>query len=220
MGSRYGNCIIDETMAQMATCAGFVAYCGIATNAIYRDACVLTLTRSQAEQDRTTSLSEYILHAIQWQYTNGVAERREPACQKLNSRQLIRLSHPSAPGQSKNNCRKTRELERRNPTPRIHLPAKARRAGGAEKIVAAPSLQRTTLGPFAMNEAETRAEHIDPALEGGGLGRGRGQPHPARISDHAGPHRRTWAARQATDRRLCAGLSQHQAGGRRGQGVG
>jgi hypothetical protein len=32
----------------------------------------------------------------------------------------------------------------------------------------------------AMNEAETRAEHIDPAhIESGGLGRGRGQPHPA-----------------------------------------
>ena len=41
-----------------------------------------------------------------------------------------------------------------------------------------------------MNEAETRAEHIDPALEGGGLGRGRRQPHPARIPDHARPHRR------------------------------
>ncbi len=56
--------------------------------------------------------------------------------------------------------------------------------------------------------------------EGGGLGRRRGQPHPARVSDHTGPHRRPRPARQGADRRLRAGLSQHQAGGRRGQGVG
>ena len=59
-----------------------------------------------------------------------------------------------------------------------------------------------------MNEAETRAEHIDPALESRRLGRGRGQPHPARIPDHAGPPRRPRPARQAAHRRLRAGLSQ------------
>ncbi len=59
-----------------------------------------------------------------------------------------------------------------------------------------------------------------PRARGGGLGRRRRQPHPARISDHARPPRRPWAARQAAHRRLRAGLSQHQAGRRRGQGVG
>ena len=54
----------------------------------------------------------------------------------------------------------------------------------------------------SMNEAETRAEHIDPALEGGGLGRGRRQPHPARVPDHAWPPRRPRAARQGAHRRL------------------
>ena len=45
----------------------------------------------------------------------------------------------------------------------IHLPAQARRAGRVEEVAAAPSLHRQTV-EHAMNEAETRAEHIDPAL--------------------------------------------------------
>ena len=60
-------------------------------------------------------------------------------------------------------------LSRRNPTPRIHLPAKARRAGGVEKVAAAPSLHWQPV-ETAMNEAETRAEHIDPALKAAGWG--------------------------------------------------
>jgi type I restriction enzyme R subunit len=36
-----------------------------------------------------------------------------------------------------------------------------------------------------MNEAETRAEHIDPALRRR-AGASSGQPHPARVSHHPG----------------------------------
>ena len=38
-----------------------------------------------------------------------------------------------------------------------------------------------------MNEAETRAEHIDPALKAAGWGVVEGS-----IFDHAGPHRGLW----------------------------
>ena len=47
----------------------------------------------------------------------------------------------------------------------IHLPAEARLAGGVEKITAARCIPGGT-----MNEAETRAEHIDPALREAGWG--------------------------------------------------
>ena len=76
------------------------------------------------------------------------------------------------------------------------------------------------LGRSRVNEAETRAEHIDPALDGGRLGRRRGQPHPARVPDHAGPHRRPRPPRQAAHRRLRPRPPQPQAGRGRGQGVG
>jgi len=42
-----------------------------------------------------------------------------------------------------------------------------------------------------MNEAETRAEHIDPRWQRR-AGVCRRQPHSPRISHHARPHRRAW----------------------------
>ena len=78
---------------------------------------------------------------------------------------------------------------RRNPRLESHLPAQARRAGGAEEVAAAPSLHRP-LGrrPHERSRNQSRAHR--PRPEGGGLGRRRGQPHPARVPDHARPHRR------------------------------
>ena len=65
-----------------------------------------------------------------------------------------------------------------------------------------------------MNEAETRAEHIDPALKAAGWGVVEGSRilreypiTPGRIEGHG---RRS----KPLDRRLCAGLSQPQAGRR------
>ena len=54
-----------------------------------------------------------------------------------------------------------------------------------------------------MNEAETRAEHIDPALEGGGLGCCGGEPHPSR-GDYTRPNHGRREAWRAGGRRLCA----------------
>src|SRR5207253_8460697 len=48
------------------------------------------------------------------------------------------------------------------------LRAQTRRAGRAEKVAVAPGLHRRTVE--SMNEAETRAEHIDPVLAGAGWG--------------------------------------------------
>ena len=56
--------------------------------------------------------------------------------------------------------------------------------------------------------------------EGGGLGCGRRQPHPARVSHHTGPHRRSRAARQTAHGGLRAGISQHQTRRPRSQGRG
>ena len=63
-----------------------------------------------------------------------------------------------------------------------------------------------------MNEAETRAEHIDPALKAAGWGVVEGSRIRREYPITLGPPRRPRAARQAADRRLRAGLSQHQAG--------
>lgn len=52
-----------------------------------------------------------------------------------------------------------------------------------------------------MNEAETRAEHIDPALRTAGWACRR-QPRQARGRDHAGTHLRTGPARQGAHGRL------------------
>ena len=71
-----------------------------------------------------------------------------------------------------------------------------------------------------MNEAETRAEYIDPALEGGRLGRGRRQPHPARISHHARPHRRHGRRGKPLIADYVLVYRNAQTGRRRGQGLG
>ena len=71
-----------------------------------------------------------------------------------------------------------------------------------------------------MNEAETRAEHIDPALKAAGWGVVEGsrilREYPITLGRIEGHGRRG----QGADRRLRAGLSQPQAGGHRGQGMG
>ena len=70
-----------------------------------------------------------------------------------------------------------------------------------------------------MNEAETRAEHIDPALRRQAGVSLRGATSAVSIrSPSAGSKAR--AARQGAHRRLCADVPQHQAGRGRGQGVG
>ena len=60
-----------------------------------------------------------------------------------------------------------------------------------------------------MNEAETRAELIDPALKAAGWGVVEAS-RVRREVDRAWPHRRRGAARQAGNRRLRAHLSQHK----------
>ena len=68
---------------------------------------------------------------------------------------------------NRNNRCKTRRSHRRNPTPRIHLPAQARRAGGVEEVAAAPSLHWKTV-------TCTRRQAIEPTPDGNGtLGRHR-----------------------------------------------
>src|SRR6266699_549933 len=62
-----------------------------------------------------------------------------------------------------------RLFPRRNATPRIHFPAQARCNRSIEEVAAAPSLHRQSV-VLPMNEAETRAEHIDPALAAAGWG--------------------------------------------------
>ncbi len=63
-----------------------------------------------------------------------------------------------------------------------------------------------------MNEAETRAEHIDPALKAAGWGVVEGS-RILRVSYYAGPDRRPGTAGEAAHCRLCACLSQHKARG-------
>ena len=71
-----------------------------------------------------------------------------------------------------------------------------------------------------MNEAETRAEHIDPALKAAGWGVVEGsrirREYPITLGRIEGHGRRG----KPLICRLRSGLSQHQAGRRRGQGVG
>ena len=76
---------------------------------------------------------------------------------------------PFRHSQNREALSKTRCAWRRNPTPRQPLRAQARRAGGVEEVAAAPSLHRQSV-ETPMNEAETRAEHIDPALKAAGWG--------------------------------------------------
>jgi hypothetical protein len=72
-----------------------------------------------------------------------------------------------------------------------------------------------------MNEAETRAEHIDPALKAAGWGVAEGSRDSARIPHYAGPPAKATGRRgKALIRRLRAGIPQHQAGRDRSQGVG
>ena len=59
-----------------------------------------------------------------------------------------------------------------------------------------------------MNEAETRAEHIDPALKAAGWGVVEGSRIRREYPDHARPHRRPRRRGKAAHRRLRAGLSQ------------
>ena len=61
-----------------------------------------------------------------------------------------------------------------------------------------------------MNEAETRAEHIDPALKAAGWGVVEGSRILREYPITLGRHRRTRATWQGPDRRLRAGLSQHK----------
>ena len=70
-----------------------------------------------------------------------------------------------------------------------------------------------------MNEAETRAEHIDPALKAAGWGVVEGSRIRARVPDHPRSPRRRWQARQAAHRRLRSRIPQHQARRRRSQGL-
>ena len=104
--------------------------------------------------------------------------------------------------------------------PRIHLPAQARRTGRAEEVAAPPSLHRPTEDASGMNEAETRAEHIDPALKAAGWGVVEGSRILREYPITPGRIEGARPTRQAAHRRLRAGVSQHQAGRDRGQGVG
>ena len=71
-----------------------------------------------------------------------------------------------------------------------------------------------------MNEAETRAEHIDPALRAAGWGVVEGsrirREYPITLGRIEGHGRRG----KALTADYVLELPQHQAGGRRGQGMG
>jgi type I restriction enzyme R subunit len=71
-----------------------------------------------------------------------------------------------------------------------------------------------------MNEAETRAEHIDPALAAAGWGVVEGSRIRREYPITLGRWKARGQARQAADGRLCAGIPQRQAGGGGGQGMG
>lgn len=62
-----------------------------------------------------------------------------------------------------------------------------------------------------MNETETRAEHVDPALKTAGWGMVEGS-RIRRVSKYPRPHRGTWQAGQGADGRLCDEILQYQAG--------
>lgn len=65
-----------------------------------------------------------------------------------------------------------------------------------------------------MNEAETRAQHIDPALKAAGWGVAEGS-RVRREYVIAGPDRRQGPSRETADCRLHPGVSQYEAGRRR-----
>jgi prevent-host-death family protein len=71
-----------------------------------------------------------------------------------------------------------------------------------------------------LNEAETRAEHIDPALKAAGWGVVEGsrirREYPITLGRLEGAGQRG----KPPDGRLCTGIPQHQAGGAGGQGLG
>ena len=71
-----------------------------------------------------------------------------------------------------------------------------------------------------MNEAETRAEHIDPALKAAGWGVVEGSRILREYGITQGRLEGQGKRGKAAHRRLRAGLPQHQAGRGRGQGVG
>ena len=73
---------------------------------------------------------------------------------------------------------------------------------------------------LSMNEAETRAEHIDPALKAAGWGVVEGSRIRREYSIAPGRIEGQGEARQPLTRRLRAGVPQHQARGRRSQGLG
>ena len=68
-------------------------------------------------------------------------------------------------------------------------------AGLVEKVGSKKTGRYDTAASHERSRNPSRAHR--PRAEGRGLGRRRGQPHPPRVSDHAGPHRRARAARQA-----------------------
>ena len=68
------------------------------------------------------------------------------ACEHQHQRSFAEFDVPFPPlARTEDDCRQARCSPRRNPTPRIPLPAQARRAGGVEEVAAAPSLHRRTV---------------------------------------------------------------------------
>ena len=124
----------------------------------------------------------------------------------LNDRDILthagRISHEMAQG--------TAEVEYDKYTKHSPPARRARwttdfRAGG--EAIAQAHAENPEERSHERSRNQSRAHR--PRVEGGGLGRRRGQPHPARVSHHAGPHRGPRPARQAAHRRLRAGISQH-----------
>lgn len=99
-------------------------------------------------------------------HAGNAAVHKKPGPNYHTARLLSRGSTPSRAGAY--HCRARRSL-REQQTPRQDIPEKGRCARGVEAVAAAQRGQRQSPEP-PMNEAETRAEHIDPALKAAGWG--------------------------------------------------